>query len=1041
MSLIKDNRKTLRRNRPSKPLKKTSSAHIELAQSISIANSLYPNQVDGPIEKPSEQPKRVPVVTDPKGLPSYKETLSSTERQHYEDLLLKSSFAYSWDRARYLLRHIIENLTVTIFLSSPFDGCEEERARFMEFHSPVLTSLCASKGISLSIVDMRWGITKEMSDAGRTILACMEAIDQANIFLGYFGARYGSSKLVENSQWIDNALEVVSAVEPQYAYLKNEYSDRSVTEMEWLHAFLHVDPDLPDLSDEQEDEASGRVHKQFYLRRSKPLPFFLFRSQDYDDRELTKAIKEVHRFGEVNNNDPALMMAKFRLKKFACENDESRLASKRLKERVRESIGVKTPSGIFTHGTKSDYNHGALIENYYDPQMGADIMFFCCKTLLSEALYYIESGDKFSEARGPHLSFARSRLAVFKDGAPDTIKMLREYVFSGPTDGANEIPLVITGASGGGKSSVVAHLVNELNKSSYRPVKVAENAGKSEQRREGFVLDIESISDTDKPHVFYHFVGCNAISTQLVDMLKRFYCEFSDYLQNLAFPDRLDEATSQESGLLNYRLTPIEECLNINDMWTEIFCAYIDARDKGLLKSIVVVFDAINQLVDEGYNADGDIVSELRWLPIKFPAGVKIVVSCLSECSEYNGAMMKVLNQRPIIRVVVEPLTIEQRKKLVHDWHSKYSKKVDKNLMEPVWNHPACANPMFLSFIMRQLITHGSYSTLVPCRDRLLSAQTVPELLGLVLEDAENVCTIGGCNCPELIKVVMRYTLCSREGLSSDEIVTLVRQDQRAQRHIDVIQRHAEGLAPAEDISAETTEVSSKNGRGPVSLKDSAFLETETWITIAYSLQFLLAKRKGVYNFMHDFVRQAVEARYFCHGHTFSTLEFRALEDPIMRELLREATVMKRRIHQRLSLFFQEKADFEDTTLTRVDEYPRPMREVTYHQRMAGIRPSVVVASRVRPLNARESEYHGSQTIVKMKGKQVLVLDPHTSRDNRFALDFALNSSVDKEKYPVEYACQQRVFSLCGEDAVSQTLDGFNVSGMSCIYCTNFRIY
>lgn len=59
------------------------------------------------------------------------------------------------------LSNVIERVkrkwTVVLFLSSPFDGCEEERAIFMNTHLTSLSAICLRKGVTLTVVDMRWG--------------------------------------------------------------------------------------------------------------------------------------------------------------------------------------------------------------------------------------------------------------------------------------------------------------------------------------------------------------------------------------------------------------------------------------------------------------------------------------------------------------------------------------------------------------------------------------------------------------------------------------------------------------------------------------------------------------------------------------------------------------------------------------------------------------------------------------------------------------------------------------------------------------------
>ena len=124
---------------------------------------------------------------------------------------------------------------IQVFLSSPFGGFEHERHYFMQTHYPALQRLCMSRGVELSVVDLRWGITAAQASANRIIDVCLHEVANSHIFVGMLGARYGSSTLVEaNKSWIEPSIEHCVG---KYPWLR-EYSDRSITEMEWLYASL-----------------------------------------------------------------------------------------------------------------------------------------------------------------------------------------------------------------------------------------------------------------------------------------------------------------------------------------------------------------------------------------------------------------------------------------------------------------------------------------------------------------------------------------------------------------------------------------------------------------------------------------------------------------------------------------------------------------------------------------------------------------------------------------------------------------------------------
>ncbi|KAI3381233.1 hypothetical protein SNEBB_010445 [Seison nebaliae] len=121
---------------------------------------------------------------------------------------------------------------IRLFLSSPFGGMEIEREEFFRLHLPKIRSLCEKNGFEFTYVDMRWGITTEMAKLNRTVDICLNSISLSDIFVGFFGQRYGWYG--ENDMALQAAIDVASERNP---WLR-DYRDRSVTELEFLHGFL-----------------------------------------------------------------------------------------------------------------------------------------------------------------------------------------------------------------------------------------------------------------------------------------------------------------------------------------------------------------------------------------------------------------------------------------------------------------------------------------------------------------------------------------------------------------------------------------------------------------------------------------------------------------------------------------------------------------------------------------------------------------------------------------------------------------------------------
>src|SRR6476661_4931269 len=79
-----------------------------------------------------------------------------------------------------------------VFISSTFNDLQKEREHLVKKIFPELRALCRERGITLTEVDLRWGITEEDNLHGRVIRTCLEEVDRCRpYFIGITGDRYG----------------------------------------------------------------------------------------------------------------------------------------------------------------------------------------------------------------------------------------------------------------------------------------------------------------------------------------------------------------------------------------------------------------------------------------------------------------------------------------------------------------------------------------------------------------------------------------------------------------------------------------------------------------------------------------------------------------------------------------------------------------------------------------------------------------------------------------------------------------------------------
>ena len=111
--------------------------------------------------------------------------------------------------------------------------------------------------------------------------------------------------------------------------------------------------------------------------------------------------------------------------------------------------------------------------------------------------------------------------------------------------------------------------------------------------------------------------------------------------------------------------------------------------------------------------------------------------------------------------VVIRPLTLQQRKAMVHRWHDEFMKTVDEAIMRPLWEAPQCANPLFLSLALRHLVLSGSFNQFKAhgCSE-LLRAETVPQLMQQLLGSIAQSFTIKGQAASDIVKDLLCSVYC-----------------------------------------------------------------------------------------------------------------------------------------------------------------------------------------------------------------------------------------------------------------------------------------
>ncbi|XP_072041437.1 TPR repeat-containing protein DDB_G0287407-like, partial [Amphiura filiformis] len=148
-----------------------------------------------------------------------------------------------------------KNRQVRVFVSSTFVDFHEEREILIKKAFREVNHLCRDRGVFFTYIDLRWGITTEQSQNGKTIDICLSEIERCKYFICLLGDRFGWNQRKDK---IDKLLDFTYDIAMgKYKWLENHRFDTSVTKLEVLHAAL-------------ENKKVAKDRTFFYLRESLP---------------------------------------------------------------------------------------------------------------------------------------------------------------------------------------------------------------------------------------------------------------------------------------------------------------------------------------------------------------------------------------------------------------------------------------------------------------------------------------------------------------------------------------------------------------------------------------------------------------------------------------------------------------------------------------------------------------------------------------------------------------------------------------------------
>ncbi|MDI9408661.1 MAG: ankyrin repeat domain-containing protein [Candidatus Pacebacteria bacterium] len=310
--------------------------------------------------------------------------------------------------------------------------------------------------------------------------------------------------------------------------------------------------------------------------------------------------------------------------------------------------------------------------------------------------------DDFTRESRFHQAYAHPRRKTYIGG-----ESYEEALTKAIEGGTQRI--LIEGASGGGKSALIANWVKNY--------------------REGHEEDI----------VFEHYLASSAKATDSYQIIQR-----------IAHHIKTETNSSHEID------TDPKKLLNSLPKWLSIAGDYCKNNNR----QWIIILDALNNLSNQ---------TSLDWLPDgELPDGVHLIISCLSEFDKKKNAIYPNLKTRGEWHsIAVEPLDRDSAHKIILSYLGNYFKKLEQVYLDEILQHSLSTNPLFLKILCEELRLYSTYDELGRQLTRYLNSNEVPELFVEVLLRIEG---LKFCKSPQF-KSAMTAIWASPKGLSEAEIL------------------------------------------------------------------------------------------------------------------------------------------------------------------------------------------------------------------------------------------------------------------------------
>lgn len=487
--------------------------------------------------------------------------------------------------------------TFRIFVSSTFSDLKAERNALQQHVFPQLRQLCLKHGTRFQAVDLRWGVRDEAALDQRTMQICLDEIARSRRasprpnFIVLLGDRYGwrplpaeipagefSVILARTSsagdrellgRWYrqdDNAVPARFWLQPRALDLTTAKTDeqrellRKAEAASWaqteesLRGILSVAVAKAPIDAPQKEKYSASATEQEIVSGALRVDdadehvFGFFRSvRGMPDDFRAAEYRDIDADGRVDGNAAALL------------------------EDLKARLRARLPRSCFAYEARwappTQDSSSYPVSTDHLPRLCADALEALTGVILRE-IAALEQVSEFDREVADHESFAHDRAHLFV-GRAGVLRTIDAYM-----RGDDRHPLAIVGASGSGKSAVMARALQQAQRDHPAAVIVS------------------------------RFIGATPASSDVRALLERLFRQIA-------------RAYSPEE-----RAIPTDYRELVQEFPKLLALAHAS-------RPLIVFLDALDQL------SDAERARSLAWMPVDLPPHVRVVVSAMEgECEQ-----------------------------------------------------------------------------------------------------------------------------------------------------------------------------------------------------------------------------------------------------------------------------------------------------------------------------------------------------------------------------------------------------------------------